>query len=304
MSCDAPMQAYRADKPNPATGKRPMIFKVNGSFSGVRLMLPCGKCAGCRLENSRRWAVRIMHESKMHATNTFLTLTYNKECLPTVGTLVPTHLQAFHKRLHNRLLSSRGEGIRYYGCGEYGDLSKRPHYHSIVFGFDFPDKLIYARGERYNVYQSKMLDEVWGMGACKIGEVNFETAAYVARYCMKKVDGAKRDKGHYLVYDADGLVHERVPEFAHMSRRPGIGTSYFEKFGHEIKTHDSIIVSGKEVPSIRYYDLKIEKEDASKMELIKRKRRAKAKWLERQIDRRRVKEKLRGQTLKLKERKL
>lgn len=293
MTCYSPIQAYKSGSVNEGTGKRSMQFVRNGSFSGVRQMLPCGKCIGCRLEWSRRWAVRLMHESKMHNENAFITLTYDNEHLPPVGTLVPGHLQSFHKKLHNRLLYDRGVGVRYYGCGEYGELNKRPHYHSIIFGYAFPDKLLYsknARGE--NIYRSAMLNDIWGMGECRIGAVTFESAQYVANYCLKKVDGKKRAEGHYLVYDADGVVSERIPEFAHMSRRPGIGTSYFEKYGHEIKAHDSIVVNGREVPSIRYYDLKIEATDPRGMELLKRKRSAKAVWSERQVDRRRTKEQL------------
>ncbi|WNK14388.1 MAG: replication initiator protein [Microvirus sp.] len=290
MTCYSPIQAFAGSVVNDATGKRPMVFSRQGSHSGVRQMLPCGRCIGCRLEFSRRWAVRIVHESKLHKENCFLTLTYGKETLPECGTLVPADLQLFHKRLHNRLLDSRGFGIRYYGVGEYGDISYRPHYHSIIFGFDFPDKVIYSRSAKdKTLYESKMLSDVWGKGLALIGEVNFETAAYVARYCLKKVNGKKREEGHYLVYDADGVVHERVPEFAHMSRRPGVGAGYFDKFGAEIRHHDSLIVNGHEVPSIRYYDLKIPE---AELELIKRQRRANGVWLERQVDRRQVKERL------------
>lgn len=223
--------------------------------------------------------------------------------MPLVGTLVKDHLVDFHKRLHNRLLYHRGVGIRYFGVGEYGDISRRPHYHSIIFGYDFPDKLIYSRNSKDQlVYSSKLADEIWGLGNVKIGTVSFESAAYVARYCCKKVDGVLRERGHYLVYDADGLVHERLPEFSHMSRRPGIGRSYFDKYGKEIATHDSIIVDGKEVPSVRYYDQRIEAVDPERLALIKKKRRRKAVWRERQVDRRRTKENLLRLTVKAKQR--
>ncbi|WNK12551.1 MAG: replication initiator protein [Microvirus sp.] len=300
MTCDAPIQGYFGPV-NPETGKRPLQFGLQGSFTGVRQMVPCGRCLGCRLDRARSWGLRIMHESKMHAQNTFLTLTYNRENLPLVGTLVPAHLQGFHKRLHNRLLDARGVGIRYYGVGEYGDISRRPHYHSIVFGFDFPDKLMWnenSKGEK--LYTSKLLDEIWGFGDCKIAAVSYASAFYVARYCCKKVDGKQREAGHYEVYDADGVIHERVPEFAHMSRRPGIGSSYFDKYGREVRVHDSVILNGHEVPSVRYYDLKIAAEDERALELIKKGRRAKRVWSERQVDRRRTKEELKRLTHKQK----
>lgn len=305
MSCDAPIQAYRGGVVNPATGKRPMQFRLAGAYSGVRQMLPCGKCAGCRLEYSRRWAIRLMHENKMHKASEFVTLTYRNEDLPHVGTLVPRDLQLFHKRLHNRLMDLRGYGIRYYGCGEYGDINKRPHYHSLLFGVRFEDKVLYSVNGRGNeVFTSKTLDDIWGLGDCKIGSVSFESCAYVARYCLKKVDGAKREDGHYAVVDSDGVVHERVPEFAHMSRRPGIGSSYFNKYGSEISTHDSIIVNSREVPSIRYYDLKIEALDPARLVVLRRNRMRRRIWSERQVDRRRVKEVLRLKQSALKVRSL
>lgn len=306
MSCDAPIQSFFAASVNEKTGKRPVQFGRTGSFSGSRLMLPCGKCAGCKLERSRVWAMRLMHENKMHQESCFVTWTYNNECLPHVGTLVPQHLQAVHKRLHNRLLDQRGYGIRYYGAGEYGDKNKRPHYHSLIFGFRPNDGKYYSENERGEpIFDSDFLNDVWQYkGAARFGDVTFDSAAYVARYCVKKVDGKKRDEGHYLVYDADGVLHERVPEFAQMSRRPGIGATYFEKYGHEIMAHDSVIVNGKEVPSIRYYDLKIEALDPERMRVIKRNRQRKAVWLERQVDRRRIKELLRLKQLNMKVRSL
>ena len=292
MTCFSPIQAYRSGVVND-TGKRPIQFTLKGSHTGLRQMLPCGRCIGCRLERSRRWAMRIMHEAKMHKETCFLTLTYSDENLPPVGTLVPAHLQGFHKRLHNRLLDSRGVGIRYYGVGEYGDLSRRPHYHSIIFGYQFPDLKKYGENANRDIlYSSKLADEIWGLGLVRIGTVSYRSAQYVAKYSMKKVTGAKREEGHYQVYDADGVIHERVPEFAHMSRRPGIGNSYFERYGGEIKKHDNVIVDGKAVPSNRYYDQKIEAVDPTAMELIKKRRRANGVWSERQVDRRSVKEAL------------
>lgn len=307
------MQVYRGAKMNPATGKWPMVWRISESASGLRRMLPCGKCTGCRLDHSRRWAVRLMHENKMHKFSEFVTLTYRNEELPENGTLVPSHLQLFHKRLHNRLLDSRGRGIRYYGAGEYGDENKRPHYHSILFDVWFADRKLYGYSNGKPIFVSKMLDEIWGLGDCKIAEVNFETCAYVARYVTKKVDGEQRERGHYEVYNADGVVSERVPEFSHMSRRPGIGSTYFDKYGHEIKAHDSIIVNGHEVPSIRYYDLKIEASDPKAMKRIKEQRQRRRMldpdrlvWKAKvdPVARRRVKEILRIKQLKQKVRRI
>lgn len=283
MGCDSPISAYRSKDVNPKTGKRPLVFKAQGSFSGLRMDIPCGRCLGCRLEHSRQWAVRMMHENKMHPVSEFVTLTYDNEHLPPVGTLVPKHLQDFHKRLHNRLRDARGYGIRYYGCGEYGDENKRPHYHSILYGVWFPDRKIYSYSNGKPIYTSKKLDEIWGMGSCKIAAVEFDTCAYVARYVTKKVSGERREQGHYVVYDADGVIHEREPEFSHMSMRPGIGSTYVDKYYKELLRSDSVIMNGHEVPMTRYYDMKLEKLDPARMAVIKTNRRRKAAF-NRRID--------------------
>lgn len=269
MSCDFPIAAYLKSEVNPS-GKRSFQFRPQGSLSGIVQYLPCGKCVGCRLERSRVWAIRCIHESKMHRENSFITLTYDNDHLPSSGSLSVRELQLFIKRLRKRLEPLQ---IRHYACGEYGDLNKRPHYHAIIFGYSFPDKLLYSKSPAGDsIYSSVELDTVWGLGSCKIGEVNFETAAYVARYCMKKVDGKKREAGHYLVYDMNGELHDRVPEFAIMSRRPGIAASYYEKYGGEVRAHDSLVVNSKVVPSIRYYDKKFEALDADGFKSVKRKR--------------------------------
>lgn len=310
MSCDFPIAAYLKAVPNPS-GKRSFQFKPQGSLSGIAQYLPCGKCAGCRLEKSRVWGIRCLHESKMHPENCFITLTYDADHLPSNGSISVRELQLFMKRLRQWVFRKSGVLIRHYACGEYGDLNKRPHYHAIIFGYDFKDKLLYSKSPRGDsIFSSASLDAVWGLGATKVGEVNYETACYVARYCMKKVDGALRDAGHYVVYDMDGVLHDRVPEFAIMSRRPGIATTYYAKFGGEVRTHDSLVVNGQVVPSIRFYDKKFDDLDAKAFKAVKRLRHpvrkiGRARFLqESSPERMAVKARLKELTLKQKERKL
>lgn len=273
MSCSSPIAAYKLAKRS-ENGKNVISFKPRGLvIEGLTpLSLPCGKCLACRLKRSHVWAIRCVHESKMYSDNCFLTLTYDNDHLPSNGTLIVRDLQLFLKRLHNRLLRERGYGIRYFACGEYGDLNLRPHYHVLLFGFRPTDCRKYSENGGNVIYSSRSLDELWSFGAVRIGDVNYKSAAYVARYSLKKVDGAKRDAGHYAVFDGDGVITERLPEFALMSRRPGIGTAYYEKYGGEIRRHDNIIIDNKPVPSIRYYDLKFEALDGVQFSAVKRSR--------------------------------
>lgn len=310
MSCDYPVAAWKSSTVNPS-GKRSLQFKPQGSLSGIVQYVPCGRCIGCRLEKSREWAIRCVHESKMHPSNTFLTLTYDKEHLPSNGSVSVREAQLFMKKLRKFVFKKTGKLIRHYMCGEYGDLNKRPHYHALIFGYDFPDKLFYSTsGAGHKIYTSKLLDRIWGLGSCKVAELTFETAGYVARYAMKKVDGEKRKAGHYVVYDIDGVLHEREPEFAIMATQPGIATAYWEKYKEEIMAHDSLIINGKEVPSIRFYDKLFEALDAERFKRVKRARHPVAKYgrerflVERTENRMAVKEALKKATVKQKARKL
>jgi len=189
------------------------------------LVVQCGRCIGCRLERSRQWAIRCVCESQMHEDNCFLTLTYKDEELLYGGqehaVLYPRHLELFWKRLRKHFK----QPIRYFACGEYGDKSSRPHYHACVFGLDFKDKELWQIKDGYYMYTSVTLDSIWTHGMCVIGSVNFETAAYVARYLMKKSLGKGAER-----YERLGIE----PEFVRMSRRPGIGASWFDKYQSDI----------------------------------------------------------------------
>jgi hypothetical protein len=272
MPCFGPLTAYYAKDLNAATGKRSLRFKKDGeTLSGVGIKLPCGRCVGCKLERSRQWAVRCMHEKNLHDKSCFLTLTYKDEYLPPGGTLVLRHLQLFMKRLRKAL----GDGIRFYACGEYGDHNARPHYHLLLFNVDFPDKVFHScRGEN-DYFTSALVSKLWPFGHNLLGEVTKESAAYVARYVLKKISGAPA-AGHYAVIDAHGEVYDRVPEFTVMSRRPGLGTGYYEKYADEVYAHDSIVVSGREVRPPKFYDDRFEKACNRKYERIKLARRKKA----------------------------
>lgn len=291
MPCYAPLTGFYS-KDVGKSGKRGITFDRGASFSGVAIKLPCGQCIGCRLERSRQWAVRCMHEKQMHEESCFLTLTYDDENLPLGGTLVKSDLSLFVKRLHNRLLRSRGVGVRFYGCGEYGEQYGRPHYHVLIYGYDFADKRLFQRNKRGEpLYTSEELRELWPVGHHSIGAVTFDSAAYCARYIMKKVTGEPA-QDYYDVMTSDGEIVSRVPEFTNMSRRPGIGMTWFAKYGSHAYKWDSVVINGKEVRPPRYYDMKFELVDSGRMSWLKskRKRAALAHKEDNTPERRRVRE--------------
>lgn len=231
----------------------------------VPLSIPCGQCVGCRLERSRQHGVRCMHESRMHAENSFVTLTYNNESLPKNKSLDYRHWQLFAKKLRFH----RGP-FRFFMCGEYGDLNRRPHFHACLFGMDFPDRKYWRMSDSgFRLYRSAILDSLWGNGNCEIGDVSFDSAAYVARYCMKKITGDKA-KSHYEQLDLDtGEITWLTPEFCHASNggnskstwKGGIGRGFFDKFKDEMYPLDRVIVNGQEARPPRYYDSMLSEED-------------------------------------------
>lgn len=220
-----------------------VALKINGIKTGELQTVGCGQCMGCRLERSRQWAVRITHEVKCHEENCFLTLTYNDENLPQNGSLVKEHMQLFFKRLRKSIEPVK---VRYYQCGEYGSRTQRPHYHCILFGYDFPDKRYLKKSGDYSLYTSERLDALWTYGHCQIGEVTFDSARYVAGYCVDKLTG---DLG-VEAYQSTG----RIPPFSTMSRRPGIGALWLDRFSDDVYPSDEVISNGHAAKPPVFYD--------------------------------------------------
>lgn len=229
--------------------------------------VPCCKCIGCHLERSRQWAIRCVNEMQMQEENgkqnCFITLTYRNEELTYGGegyTLYPRHLQLFLKRLRKKY----GPAIRFFACGEYGDKLGRPHYHAIIFGLDFEDKTIHSVKEDTILYRSNTLDNLWTHGGATIGAANFETAAYVARYVLKKKLGKNRE-----FYKRVGIE----PEFVRMSRRPGIGRAWLEKYKSDVYPHDRLIMRGLKMRPPKYYSNIYDLENPEQSAILKERRR-------------------------------
>lgn len=264
MPCYKPLSAVRYYSTE--EGKKKISFgrHFENFDTAETLNLPCGQCIGCRLERSRRWAVRIMHESRLHDRNSFLTLTYDQRHVPPGGTLRVEDFQLFMKRLRKRCSGA----LRFFHCGEYGERNGRPHYHCCLFGEDFHGDRVHVETSQRGdfLYESAFLTDVWGMGKAMIGDLTFESAAYVARYVLKKVTGEKKAE-HY---------GERLPEYVTMSRRPGIGADWFEKFKTDVYPSDSIVMRGRLMMPPPFYDKLLEKVDPALFERVKRDRKREA----------------------------
>lgn len=274
MTCYHPIEGKYAPWRN-SSGKRPIIFNQTGNKLLETVKVPCGQCIGCRLDKSRAWAIRVVKEASLHEDNCFITLTYNDENLPENGSLVKEHFTKFMKRLRKKLSPRK---IRYYMCGEYGTKYGRPHYHAVIFNYDFPDKEEIERHNQYRqdlpkLYTSTILSETWGKGYVSIGEVTLDSAAYIARYCTKKITGEAEHENYFNFDIETGEIKERLQEYQTMSRRPGIAADWFDKYGkEEIQVGDYITEKGKKIKVPRYFQDRLEQQDPEAYEVYREKR--------------------------------
>lgn len=234
MPCYHPIPAHQD-----VVGGKVILYPKLGAAT---MELPCGTCLGCRSRRATIWARRCEHEAKSFRENSFVTLTYDEEHVPSDGNLVPRHLQLFLKRLRKRF----PQRIRFFACGEYGGSTGRPHYHALLFNCGFSDAVRVGA----DLFESPTLAALWQYGTHKIGEVTGASANYVARYSLKPVDFRRAD--------ADGV--ERVAPFLRMSRRPGIGASWLASYRSDLR-HGFLVSDGVKGPIPRAYVRWLERED-------------------------------------------
>jgi len=266
MVCYAPLKAYR--KPDGG-----ISFSPSTGYRDRPLDLKCGQCEGCRLAYSREWAIRCYHESQMHENNCFVTLTY--ATIPEGGTLIANELSKFMIRLR----TAQGNGIRFFGCGEYGDDFGRPHYHAIIFNWRPNDLRKWKQNKQSEwIYTSRQLDKIWSLGYTYTGEATFKSAAYTARYILKKITG-KQAQSHYKTIDPETgeITQEKLPEYTRQSlgnsETGGIGKTWYDQFGNtDAHDHDQVILGGRKFPVPRYYDKILEERDPERYARIRNER--------------------------------
>lgn len=257
--------------------------------------IPCGQCIDCRLEYSRQWAVRCMHEAEYYQHNYFLTITYSDDNLPrekflelyngTIfeqASLRKSDIQKFMKDVRSYYDYHYGhQGVRFFGAGEYSPEKFRPHYHCIMFNFPVDDLKYYGISKSgYRVYTSQKIQNIWDKGYIWLGEVTSESCAYTAQYSLKKVKGkAKKERDEVLkrlVGGHEDLLSQfesRVDEFTFMSRRPGIGRRFYDDNKHKIYTNDEMFIKQRDnvikLKPVRYYDKIFDMEFPEEMQRIK-----------------------------------
>ena len=214
-------------------------IRLGTQADASNLVIPCGKCIGCRAAHAAQWGARCAHEASQHPCNRFVTLTYDDEHLPPNGFLAKRDLCLFLKRLRKQHEPNK---LRFFAAGEYGETTGRPHYHLLLFGIRFTDEQLAAGSGQHKLYTSDTLDSIWGKGSGRIGRVTAASATYVAQYQVK---------GNLIPPPtADG---ECAPApFLVMSRRPGIGATWYEKYADDLQ-HGYLVNGGRKAPIPTYY---------------------------------------------------
>lgn len=226
------------------------------------------------MNHAMSWSVRIMHQTQMEADSCFLTLTYDDAHLPSDRSLHVEHPQAFIKSLRRKI-----RPFKYFLCGEYGGETLRPHYHLCLMGEDFHkdrETYRYATPNGHPLFTSATVNAAWPHGTHNlIGALTTESACYVASYVNKKFKGPNTDNRYKTLFieeDGTAEIHQLKPEFATMSRRPGLGSTWFDKYHKEVYPADEVILNGRPRRPPKYYDSLLEKLDPKLHHQIKRQR--------------------------------
>jgi len=269
MPCYSPLHGFRSKTPT-QSGKRKVVFQRKNGLVDMPMSVPCGVCIGCRIDKARQWALRCTHEAKLHERCSFVTLTFNDESMPRNLSLDKFHLQQFFRALRYEY-----GPFRYFAAGEYSK-DNRPHYHILLFGLNFDDDRKKHSTNKYGdvLYISDRLSKVWTNGYHLIGGLTYQTASYTARYVIKKIYGpdAGQHENYTRLSPSTGEVWQVEREFILMSRRPGIGSGWYDKFHKDAFPSDCLIADGKKFPVPRYYLEKLKKADENKAKSVTTKR--------------------------------
>lgn len=106
------------------------------------------------------------------------------------------------------------------------------------------------------IYKSASLEANWPFGYSSVGDVTFGSAAYVARYHLKKVGTVVSDD--HFIHPLTGEM--LAPEYVTMSRGSrargtgGIAKGWFEKFKSDVFPSDARVIKGIDTKPCKFYD--------------------------------------------------
>lgn len=232
-----------------------------GRYKAVRA--PCNnKCIDCCEQRAKEWATKIMLEAEQHSENYMITLTYDDKYLPRKDYIVCEDGETFFdngtwnsyldyedssrfiRKVRDWQRKTYGiDGIKIFGCGEYGGKEGRAHFHIIFMGLhiDPSDVKIHQIDQEGNIiYECKKLEDCWiqkgrirgkaeRLGFVSLAECNWQTARYVAGYVQKKnIHYNKKDEYEFYCHKEKYYARRgQTPEKCFMSTHPGIAKEYY-----------------------------------------------------------------------------
>ena len=266
MPCYKPLKAWRD------ASRRGITFNPGKGYIDQPIQIPCGQCLACRAEKARQWGIRCAKELMQHEQNCFITLTFDNERADPLKTisLDKKDFSNFMKRLRK---NTKTPGIKFFHCGEYGEKNSRPHHHAILFGIDFPDKVAIKDSKLgHKQFTSEILLKAWqNQGDVTVSEANYQTAAYIAKYCSKVWTESKASPK-----TREEIYMGVTPPYISMSRGgtngKGIGYGFYQKFKHETYRDDNVCINGKRMKPPKYYDNLYKEEQPKHLAALKGKR--------------------------------
>lgn len=243
------------------------------------LNLPCGWCLGCRLDNSRMWALRMMHEARYSTDNYFITLTYSDKNMPFGGDLRYSDLRDFFKRARHlfqgvpspttrrpkrRVVTEDDPAFRYFACGEYGDKTLRPHYHFCAYNFKIDDLRPFKQTKTGMYFTSQSLTETWRHGHVIVVKLDWACAKYVSGYVTKKMN---THEGVRLLSPETEDEEAQYYTIQRAFQSKGLGLEWYNANKKEVWDLDGCLFGGKYMVRVpRFYFKQLQRDDPDKAE--------------------------------------
>lgn len=207
--------------------------------------MSCGGCMSCRIDKAAAWKLRLIHERKSHDEACFLTLTVLPDRYPLGGYLTQRDAQLFMKKLRKHFAPKK---VRFFLVMEYGTKGWRSHFHVLLFGADFSDRVYsHTNSAGEAIMSSPSLEKLWGLGRVSVDDFTPDRAAYASGYAVKKVGGAPAADHYWRAHPDTGEFVQLVPEWMLCSKRPGIGFDWFDKFEGDAFPSGFLILDGRKV---------------------------------------------------------
>ena len=279
--CTKPIPCYQPiNKDGKPTGEKLKFKRPDNVHLYKKIAVGCGKCPSCLVARARDWAVRIYCELKTSPGPCwFVTITYDPEHLPYGNTLQPDDMRLFIKKIRNHYPKYK---VKYLYVGEYGEDHGRAHYHICLFNTDLTDLEQVGMSSGMPIFESAKLTKLWGKGIVSIGTLTPKSAYYCAQYINKKIFGEKAEAHYNKICKDTGEIISQLPEFNRMSRKPALGTDFFNKYRKQYDCPELdffVLPGGIKVPQTKHFDKMLKAEAPELLEIIKEERIKKAKKL-------------------------